>query len=431
MATCMEGDSFYLDASVTYDDLPTFDGCYLDSGYTTGDDELILYSRGGFFYYGQPGVLATTYYGTTATWVLVFHDVADDLFYHRCIDADENDATLIHPTEVTQWDCVDGDDFTILDAVTTSCGCTTPSPTLGSSFQEPTPVPLTPTPTPLTAAASLAPSTPTPEPVAPVSPPTPQPAGLSTCGATESFRVMSGSFPEVGGCFQATEESFSNPGGTFEVWSVSGNTNYDQVVVVGLADDGTGETSDSPYSLVYFAEVEDDRIWYCLSNEDAITVHPVDATWQCDISGTGSYVDVTDADISFDCGCITTPSPVGSGSSPIASPATDTTASAPPATDTTTSVPLWGVILGAVGGVALLLVVGFCIGRHRREKERDGNSGNPPPGGSTLPVASQGVGGAGALAGSKSVPAPHPPPPGSGDEPPPPPYSEPPPVYTG
>jgi len=39
--------------------------------------------------------------------------------------------------------------------------------------------------------------------------------------------------------------------------------------------------SDSVYLLVYFGAAEDDRITYCQSNEDAIVVHPVDATWQC------------------------------------------------------------------------------------------------------------------------------------------------------
>ncbi|CAN0129309.1 unnamed protein product [Scytosiphon promiscuus] len=442
MATCLDGDSFYLDASVTYDGLPTFDGCYLDSGFTLND--LTVYSRGGSYYDYEPAVIATTNYGT-AMWVLSFHDVAEDMFYHRCLDVDENDATLIHPTEVTQWNCWDSDSggnsdsehYTTLDAVTTNCGCPTPSPTMGPTSPEPTPVPFTPTPTPSTAAATVAPSTPAPEPVAPVSPPTPQPTGLSTCGATESFRISSGSLPEVGGCFQATGDSFSNPGATIEVWSVSGSTNSEQVIVVGFADDGTGETSDSPYSLMYFAEVEDDQIWYCLSNEDAITVHPVEATWQCDISGTGSFANVTDADISFDCGCINTPSPIVPS---------EPSSSSSPSSSTPASVPLWAVILGAVGGASLLILVGICVGRHRRQNTRNGNSRSPPPGGSSLPVVSQGVGGAGAMVGSESAFVSHMQPPDSpglpstkanlapvtGEEPPPPPppYSDPP-AYSG
>jgi len=39
--------------------------------------------------------------------------------------------------------------------------------------------------------------------------------------------------------------------------------------------------SDTPYQLVYFAEDESDRVLFCSSNEDAITVHPTDATWKC------------------------------------------------------------------------------------------------------------------------------------------------------
>lgn len=38
--------------------------------------------------------------------------------------------------------------------------------------------------------------------------------------------------------------------------------------------------------LAYFGEEDNDRIAYCLSNEDAITVHPADATWLCKYAGT-------------------------------------------------------------------------------------------------------------------------------------------------
>lgn len=156
-------------------------------------------------------------------------------FIHRCKDAFENDASLIHPTEVTRWDCEDDDGvFVRDDAVETVCGC----PTSSSTAPEPTPAPLarawatlSPTPAPLT--PTLPPSTPTPEPVAPVSP--------SSCGATESFRITSAGLREVEGCFQATDASFSNEGGTLEIWSVSGTTDLDQISVFGFADDGTGD----------------------------------------------------------------------------------------------------------------------------------------------------------------------------------------------
>jgi len=151
-------------------------------------------------------------------WVLAYYD--DSSLYIRCKDYFENDASLIHPTEVTRWDCEDDDgDYTREDVVETECGCpstssldTTPSPTT----PETTPAPLTPTLAPYVAVPSA-------------------------CGATESFRITSVGLPEVEGCFQATDESFSNPGATFEIWSVSGNTQFNQVVILGVADDGTGE----------------------------------------------------------------------------------------------------------------------------------------------------------------------------------------------
>ena len=43
------------------------------------------------------------------------------------------------------------------------------------------------------------------------------------------------------------------------------------------------------YFLAYVAEDENDSIGYCQSNEDAITVHPVDATWTCK-DGFGSFL---------------------------------------------------------------------------------------------------------------------------------------------
>ncbi len=95
----------------------------------------------------------------------------------------------------------------------------------------------------------------TPAPDTPVAPSTPQPAG--SCGATESFRITSGVTSDVEECFQATEETFSNSdgseGGFLEVWSPSGGLEYDQLVVFGVADDGTGEqvspTPSSPYHI--------------------------------------------------------------------------------------------------------------------------------------------------------------------------------------
>lgn len=69
---------------------------------------------------------------------------------------------------------------------------------------------------------------------------TPSPAG-SYCGETESFQIVSAALPLAQGCFQATEQMFSTPGSTGEVWSLDGTLDLGQVVVIGLADDGTGE----------------------------------------------------------------------------------------------------------------------------------------------------------------------------------------------
>ena len=71
------------------------------------------------------------------TWVLAFYDSGLGYYSWRCKDADENDASLIHPSEITQWDCQDSyGDYTWLDAVETTCNCpTTPSSCVdGDSF---------------------------------------------------------------------------------------------------------------------------------------------------------------------------------------------------------------------------------------------------------------------------------------------------------
>lgn len=64
------------------------------------------------------------------TWVLTYLNEGEGVYVHRCRDADVNDASLIHPTEVTRWDCEDDEeDYTVLDAVETECGCPSPAPT--------------------------------------------------------------------------------------------------------------------------------------------------------------------------------------------------------------------------------------------------------------------------------------------------------------
>lgn len=103
----------------------------------------------------------------------------------------------------------------------TTAPVATPLPTMGT----PTPQPSAQQPS----AATLAPFV----------------AAPSSCGATESFQITS-DLSEIEGCFQATEESFSNPGSTAEAWTVGGDLDYEQVAVIGFADDGTGDEVGPP-----------------------------------------------------------------------------------------------------------------------------------------------------------------------------------------
>ncbi|CAN0458263.1 unnamed protein product, partial [Ectocarpus sp. 12 AP-2014] len=116
MATCSYGDSFYLVSEVG----TTLDGCYEDSGST--QDSLPEYYRDGFKVDGEYAVHASTSFGTIwAIWVLSQYQdyVLGGTLEIRCKDSDENDASLIHPTEVVQWDCEEADnEFTRLDYVT-------------------------------------------------------------------------------------------------------------------------------------------------------------------------------------------------------------------------------------------------------------------------------------------------------------------------
>ena len=71
-------------------------------------------------------------------------------YIDRCIDADETDASLIHPTEVIEWNCLDeeDDDFSLLDIVDTECDCPTTAPTTAPPSTLVPATPLTPAPTP-------------------------------------------------------------------------------------------------------------------------------------------------------------------------------------------------------------------------------------------------------------------------------------------
>eukprot|EP00752_Nemacystus_decipiens_P003778 g3478.t1 len=265
------------------------------------------------------------------------------------------------------------------------------------------------TPTPVSPASTSVSAT-----AAPVSSP-------SSCGPTGSFHVAS-DLPAIAGCYQSTEASFAT-GSDFEVWTVSGNINVDQVAVIGNAQ--TEEYDATPWYLAFVPGGDDPFTVYCYSDEDAETVHPVDATWTCDLDGTGSSVPATDASVFFECGCTPTPAPT-----PAPTPV--------PASKSDGGTPMEVVIGGSVGGAVALLaiVVGVCL-CCRRQAGRDSNIGAK-----SFP----GVSGGGGRSAGKGAAAPLPPPPAysepdhqaqvdigappAGELPPPPAYSEPPP-YCG
>ncbi|CAM9980650.1 unnamed protein product [Ectocarpus sp. 12 AP-2014] len=289
------------------------------------------------------------------------------------------------------------------------------------------------------------PATPAPADDIVITPSTPSPAtdtsestsgGTSarSCGDGESFLISSDVLPAVEGCFQNTQQLFSN-GDEYEWYSVSGTSEWDQVTVMGessaFADDDGDEIK--PFYLAFIAQDEYDIILYCYSNEDAITVHPADATWLCDLDGTGTYEDVTDEEISMDCGCTSTaPAPVVTDS-PVAAPALTPVAEGESTSSSSSSVPLGPLIGGIVGGLAFLALVGIFVVRRRARSDR--SFGNAPARSNSFPAVAGGAAGAvagGASASKGDIPPP-PPPDGAGaakgDIPPPPPpaYTEPPP----
>jgi len=62
MATCSDGDSFYLDAFHRWGSLGSLDGCYSDSGYT--ENFLPEYFRSGAKVEDEPVVLASSDFGS-------------------------------------------------------------------------------------------------------------------------------------------------------------------------------------------------------------------------------------------------------------------------------------------------------------------------------------------------------------------------------
>ncbi|CAM9944679.1 unnamed protein product, partial [Ectocarpus sp. 12 AP-2014] len=296
-------------------------------------------------------------------------------------------------------------------------------------------VPATPAP-----ATVSAPSTP--------SPVTGTPGGTSegSCGDGESFRITSDVLPVVQGCYQQTTLSFDD-GGQYEEYTVSGMTEWEHITMFGSSSAFGDDDGDEimPFYLAFVSEEDDGTIIYCISNEDAVTVHPADATWTCDLGGTGTFEDVTNEEILMDCGCTGTPAPVVTDSpvvpptlTPVESEGESTSSSS-----SSSSVPLGPLIGGIVGGLAFLALVGGIFVARRRARG-DRSFGNAPARSTSNPAVAGGAaravkGGAGAAKGDIPPPPPpaytEPPPPmadaGDIDLPPPPAYSEPPPPFSG
>ncbi|CAM9989444.1 unnamed protein product [Ectocarpus fasciculatus] len=274
----------------------------------------------------------------------------------------------------------------VSEAVTPIPGATpsvapTSGPTAGSRgfpvAPGPTSTPTSISPPPALVIASETPS-PTLEPIdfpdvvpAPVSDdeasPSPSPEiapPSSTCGDSESFQIISAKLPVVQGCFQATSTSFSTPGSTSEYWSVTGEVEPESILVVALLDEDTEEEGDStPWYVAFLSEDDDATVLYCASNEQAILVHPADATWQCDLDGTDEFSDVTD-EVSFTCGCTGTPAPAPDADAAPESP----TGTSPPVEPESDDGGILGrrlsssaLVAGATSGLAIALALGMGV----------------------------------------------------------------------
>lgn len=87
----------------------------------------------------------------------------------------------------------------------------------------------------------------TPSPAEDVALPSPAPVAGESCADGESFQIFSAAFPVVQGCFQAASALFSTPGTTIEAWSVDGTVDPEQIIVIGLADDGADQERRSSF----------------------------------------------------------------------------------------------------------------------------------------------------------------------------------------
>ncbi|CAN0391307.1 unnamed protein product, partial [Ectocarpus sp. 8 AP-2014] len=247
----------------------------------------------------------------------------------------------------------------------------TPGPAAGSralpGTQGPTLAPTSVSPPPALAISGGTPS-PTLEPIdfpdvvhAPSSSPEIAPSS-PTCEDTESFQIISSELPDIQGCFQATSILFSTPESTEEYWSLTGEALYESILVGAYLDEDTEEEGDSsPWYLIFLSEDDDATVIYCYSNEQGILVHPADATWQCDLDGTGEYADVTNEEVSFTCGCTGTPAPAPD---PIAAPESPTGTSPPiePESDDGGILGLRSSTSALVAGATSVLAIGLALG---------------------------------------------------------------------
>ncbi|CAM9310195.1 unnamed protein product [Ectocarpus sp. 8 AP-2014] len=263
----------------------------------------------------------------------------------------------------------------VSEAVTPTSGpapsvAPTPGPAAGSralpGTQGPTLAPTSVSPPPALAISAGTPS-PTLEPIdfpdvvhAPSSSPEISPSS-PTCEDTESFQIISSELPDIQGCFQATSTLFSTPESTGEYWSLTGEAEYESILVGSILDEGTEEGDSTPWYLAFLSEDDDATVFYCRSNEQGILVHPADATWQCDLDGTGEYADVTDEEVSFTCGCTGTPAPAPD---PIAAPESPTGTSPPiePESDDGGILGLRSSTSALVAGATSVLAIGLALG---------------------------------------------------------------------
>ncbi|CAN0068974.1 unnamed protein product [Ectocarpus sp. 4 AP-2014] len=181
---CTEGDSFTVDSDVTYENSLSFSGCYEARAEPWGIYDGTAYFLDGEEVGGTPGVFPSEYLDDEhGVWALGYY-TTDGTFTRRCKDADEEDTSTLHPTDILQWDCKEDDDpdetslYPDEDAaVTITCGCDSPTTSP------------TPSPTPFLTFSPTSPSPTSPSPTTP-SPPSSTPVGAIAGGAVVGVVVV-------------------------------------------------------------------------------------------------------------------------------------------------------------------------------------------------------------------------------------------------